>query len=270
MPHDRSLRAVARIVVLAAAAASLAACDIVVSTLEGGRAKAEQEWTRTYTLTGAGARIEVVNVNGTITVEASEGQAVEVKAVISARGATEEEAKETLKKVEIREEAGTSQVRLESKYPRELGRHGVNVNYTLRVPKSVRVAVETVNGTIHLSGVQAAVKAETTNGNIDGKDLSASVEAGTTNGSIKLQMTGLGGDGVKAETTNGSINLKLPEAVKATVSARCVNGGIAVSDLVFERIGEGSRRKLDGKINGGGAAVSLETVNGSIRVGRAL
>jgi hypothetical protein len=52
------------------------------------------------------------------------------------------------------------------------------------------------------------------------------------------------------------------------MSARCVNGGIAVNDLPFEKSGEGSRRKLDGTINGGGPAVRLETVNGRIRVGR--
>jgi hypothetical protein len=52
------------------------------------------------------------------------------------------------------------------------------------------------------------------------------------------------------------------------VSAHCVNGGIVVSDLPFEKTGEGSRRKLDGAINGGGPALRLETVNGRIRVGR--
>jgi DUF4097 and DUF4098 domain-containing protein YvlB len=72
---------------------------------------------------------------------------------------------------------------------------------------------------------------------------------------------------VSLETTNGSIDLKLPGDAKGTLSARCVNGGIKVTDLPFEKSGEGSRRKLDGTINGGGAALRLETVNGSIRVG---
>jgi DUF4097 and DUF4098 domain-containing protein YvlB len=94
--------------------------------------------------------------------------------------------------------------------------------------------------------------------------------ATTTNGEIKVQMASVGGDGLVLETTNGSIDLKLPKDAKATLSARCVNGGIAVSDLPFERTGESSRRKLDGAINGGGPAVKLETVNGRIRVGGAV
>jgi DUF4097 and DUF4098 domain-containing protein YvlB len=93
--------------------------------------------------------------------------------------------------------------------------------------------------------------------------------ADTTNGSIKLILAGLEGDGIRAETTNGSIDVKLPEALKATVSARCMNGSISVNNLPFEKTGEGTRKKLDGRINGGGPPVTLETVNGSIRVGRA-
>ena len=230
MPHDRSIRQVLYTIALLAAALSVAACDVVVNSMHGGQVKAEQAWTRSYTLTGADARIDIVNTNGTITVEATDGATVEVKASITAHGATEDAAKEALAKVEIREDAGVSSVRLEARYPKTFGRQGVTVNYTLKVPKSVKVDVATVNGGIHLTGVQASIK---------------------------------------AETTNGSIELKLPEAAKATVSARCVNGGIAVNDLAFEKVGEGTKRKLDGKINGGGAPVSLETVNGSIRVGRA-
>jgi DUF4097 and DUF4098 domain-containing protein YvlB len=269
MPHKRSIRPVVRALVILTAAAGLAACDVVVNTMEGGQAKAEQTWSRSYTLTGADTRIEVVDTNGAITVEAAEGTTVEVKAVITARGGTEESAKEALGKVEIREDAGASTVRLETRYPKELGRRGVTVNYTLKVPRSVKVDVATVNGGIRLTGVQASIKAESTNGSIDGSGLGGTIVADTTNGSIKLILSGLGADGIRAETTNGTIDLKLPEGARATVSARCVNGGISVSDLAFEKVGEGTRRKLDGKINGGGAPVKLETVNGSIRVGRA-
>jgi DUF4097 and DUF4098 domain-containing protein YvlB len=80
-------------------------------------------------------------------------------------------------------------------------------------------------------------------------------------------MASMGGDGVTLETTNGGIDFRLPADAKATLSARCVNGAIRVNDIPFEKSGEGSRRKLDGTINGGGAAVRLETVNGGIRVG---
>jgi hypothetical protein len=159
MPHDRSIRPVLHAFVFLTAALSAAACDVVVNSMHGGQAKAEQVWTRSYTLTGADARIEIVNTNGTITVEATDGAAVEVSAAITAHGGTEDAAKEALAKVEVREDAGASSVRLEARYPKGFGRQGVTVNYTLKVPKSVKVDVATVNGGIHLTGVQASVKA---------------------------------------------------------------------------------------------------------------
>jgi len=268
MPHVRSARSMAGAAALVIAAASLAACDVAVNTLHGGNARAEQVWARTYTLAGAESSLDIVNVNGAITVEAVDGNTLEIKAHISVRGATEEAAQANLKQVEIAEETSSGAVRLEAKYPKELGRRGVEVTYTIRAPRTAKLNLETVNGQVTVAGVLGGVKAETTNGSVVGRGLGNAVIAGTTNGEIKIQMAALGGDGISLETTNGTIELKLPEDAKATVSARCVNGGISVSDLAFEKVGEGTRRKLDGKINGGGSAVKLETVNGSIRVGK--
>jgi hypothetical protein len=271
MRQVQRIQFVARAAAVLAAAAGFSACDVMVNTMHGGgREQAERTWTRTYTLDAGGAAVEIVNVNGGIKVEAVEGNALEVKAVITARGATPEDAKKVLDKVEMAEEAGASRVRLQAKYPRELGRHGIEVVYTIRAPKSSKLALENVNGRVQVDGAFAAVKAETTNGGVYGEGLGPIVVASTTNGEIKLKMASLGGEGVSLETTNGSIDLRLPADAKATLSARCVNGGIKVTDLPFEKSGEGSRRKLDGAINGGGAALRLETVNGSIRVGGAL
>jgi DUF4097 and DUF4098 domain-containing protein YvlB len=253
---------------LVIAAASLAACDVAVNTLHGGNAKAEQVWTRTYTLAGAESSVDIVNVNGGITVEAVDGNTLDIKAHIIVRGVTEEAAQANLKQVQVIEEASSGRVRVEARFPKDLGRRGVQVTYTIRAPRTAKLNLETVNGEVTVAGVLGGVKAETTNGDVVGRGLGNAVIAGTTNGGIKIQMVTLGGDGISLETTNGTIELKLPEDAKATVSARCVNGGISVSDLAFEKVGEGTRRKLDGKINGGGSAVKLETVNGSIRVGK--
>ena len=266
MPHTQRTRLVARAAVVLVAAAGLAACDVMVNTMHGGRAQAQQTWARTYTLAGADAAVDIVNVSGTFDVEAVDGNSLEVKAVLTARGATEEDARTYLAKVEMVEQADASRVHIQAKYPRELGRHGIEVNYTVRAPRSAKVSIENVNGHVKVNGALAGLKAETTNGSVHGEGLGNTVVATTTNGEIKIRMASLGGDGVALETTNGGIDLKLPADAKATLSARCVNGGIKVADIPFEKSGEGSRRKLDGAINGGGAAVRLETVNGSIRV----
>ena len=91
MRHIQRTRFVARAVVVLAAAAGLSACDVMVNTMHGGgREQAQQTWTRTYTLAAADAAVEIVNVSGTFDVEAVDGTSLEIKAVLTARGATEE------------------------------------------------------------------------------------------------------------------------------------------------------------------------------------
>ena len=267
MLYLRRVRLMLPAVLLIAAAASLAACDVVINSMEGGigggRFKAERAYAKTFPL-GAGGTVEIVNTNGKITVEAVEGNTVDVKATIVAKGASDEAAADLLKQIEMKEEASAARVRIEVKLPSR--RSAVEVIYTLRVPRSAKVDLQTVNGVIDITGVTAGVKAETTNGGVKGRGLAGAVNAITTNGSLEIQMASVGPDGVKLETTNGGIDLKLPADTKATLNARCVNGGISVSDLPFEKAADSSRRKVDGKINGGGPVLSLETINGGVRV----
>jgi DUF4097 and DUF4098 domain-containing protein YvlB len=268
MPHVRNTHPFSAVAALVLAAAALSACDIVVNTMEGGRAKAEQAWAKTYTLSGSGASIEIVNVNGTIAVETTDGNTLDVSARLVAHGATEEAAREFLKQVEIGEEVTAGGVRLQAKWPRDQRRRGVEITYTIKAPRSAKFALETVNGSVKVNGAVAGLKAETTNGSVEGRDLTGSVEATTTNGSVRIQMASLGAGGLSLETTNGSIDLKLPGDAKATVSARCVNGAISLVDLPFEKTSEASRKKLEGRVNGGGPSITAETVNGGVRIGR--
>jgi len=268
MPDLRCSRNLLSALVIGCAAVSLTACDVVINSMDGefggGRFKQEKTYAKTFTVNPQGAILEVANTNGKIEVEAVDGNVIDVKATITVKGNSEEAAREALKQVEIREDASPARVRLESKQPRM--RNSVEIRYTLRVPRSVKVDVRNTNGAIELSNLQGGVRAETTNGGVKGRGLLGAVEASATNGGLDIQMAGLAADGVRLETTNGGITLGLPGTAKATLSARCVNGGISVTDLAFEKDGENSRRHVEGKINGGGAPLKVETVNGGVRI----
>jgi hypothetical protein len=58
----------------------------------------------------------------------------------------------------------------------------------------------------------------------------------------------------------------LPDSAKADLEASCTNGGINVSALEKLAITDKSRRHIEGKLNGGGTSIVLETTNGGIRV----
>jgi DUF4097 and DUF4098 domain-containing protein YvlB len=134
------------------------------------------------------------------------------------------------------------------------------------VPATARVGLQTTNGRIAVVNVTSGVEAGTTNGEIEGRGLSGPVKASTTNGSVDLELAALSND-VEVETTNGSVSLRVPADAKATISARWTNGGVDVDGLSIEMT-EKSRRRFDGRLNGGGARIDVETTNGGITLAK--
>lgn len=246
------------------AAASLVASGCAISFDDFG-AQQKDTWTKDYTIE-PGGEFEVRNTNGRISVEPSTDGRISVVAERTAKAMTDESAKELLAKSEITEEVTPKSVRLESRSP--FGFKGmVTVQYHIKVPAGIQVKLRGTNGGLALTDLPNDISVETTNGGIRGTGLSGAVRAVTTNGGVTLELTGLSGSGVEMEATNGGLRLRLPADARADIAARTTNGGIDLGDLKVEVVGEVSRRRLDGRLNGGGARVRLETTNGGIRLG---
>src|SRR5687768_18525334 len=86
---------------------SVSACDIQAGenghfSVDFASGKATDTWTRTYTVP-AGGRFELINVNGRVTAESTDGKDVIVEGKRTAKGRSEEIAKENLARMEIRE-----------------------------------------------------------------------------------------------------------------------------------------------------------------------
>jgi DUF4097 and DUF4098 domain-containing protein YvlB len=255
---------------LAAAAVTGFGCDVRAG--EGGfslgmaSGRATDEWKKSYTISAAG-RFEVRNTNGTVTVEQSTGQdTIEVRAERIAKASSDEAAQSLLKQIEITEDVRPDVVRLETKAPQSW-RQNHEVRYFIKVPKSIKVEARTTNGGVRLNGIANEVIASSQNGGIKGEGLSGHVDANTTNGGVEIGLDALANDGVRLETVNGGVQLQLPKTAKADISARCVNGGVHVDEqLTVESTGEKNRRRLEGRLNGGGSRIELATTNGGIHI----
>jgi hypothetical protein len=258
-------RAVSRRVAVLALplALGLAGCDLSLGHLS---ARATDEWTHTYPLT-PGGELRIVNSNGLIDVEGVDGSTVEVRAERIAKGSTEAAAKELLPRIVIKEDAKPDRVSIETERMSGIMiGAGFEVRYHVRVPKNALVNVTNTNGLVSVKGLAGKVVAHTTNGGVKGSGLSGGVNARTTNGGVTIDMASLGADPILLETTNGGVTLALPEKAKATVTASCTNGGISVGSLDNFEVSEKSRRRLEGKLNGGGTSVELHTTNGGVRL----
>ena len=251
---------------LIAVIASMVALSGCQAALGGLNARASDEWTRTYPL-AANGELQVVNSNGKLEVEGVEGDMVEVRAERIARAATEAAARELLPRIEINEDVRPDRVAIETRRPSGI-LIGVSfeVQYRVRVPKTALVRLRTVNGELVVTALGGRLVATTTNGAVTGRDLSGGVEARATNGRVTIDVGSVGADPIDLRTTNGALQLTLPRAARANLSATCTNGAIDVSGVAMELMGEQSKRRVRGRINGGGTPVELTTTNGSISV----
>jgi len=262
MHATRRIAHAARLIAVIAAAAALSACDVVVSSL-AAKGRAQDQWTRSYPM-AAGGQVEIVNTNGSIDIVGSEGSQVEVVAERTARAMTDEEAKSFLAQIEIGEEVSANRVRLETKAPGVQGRR-IEVKYHIKVPASVNVRLQNSNGTVDIVAIKGTVRAETSNGTVRGRELTGAIEASTTNGSVRLDVNAVAAGGIRAETVNGTVELTMPSSAKADVQASCLNGRISVDGLKLEG-GEVTRRRVEGRVNGGGPRVVIDTTNGKVQI----
>jgi DUF4097 and DUF4098 domain-containing protein YvlB len=222
----------------------------------------------------AGKTVEIKGVNGAIDATAADGDEVEV--VASKRGRRSDPGSVRIEAIEH-----TGGVTVCAVYPDVAGRRNecrpgdagrmstrdndVNVHFTVRIPRGVAFAPRTVNGDVEATDLDGDVDARTVNGSIQ-VSTSGHAQAETVNGSIRAQAgrADWAGD-AEFKTVNGSITVTLPSSTAADVRAETVNGEIE-TDFALTVTGRFSRRRLSGTIGGGGRALELETVNGSIHL----
>jgi hypothetical protein len=221
-----------------------------------------------------GGTIRVENVNGSIDVEASDNATTTVSAVKRWRRGDPA-------RVRILVEPGKNGVTVCALWQDEQScddrarhndngndRHNdVSVQFTVRVAKDVKVDLNTVNGSVDVSGATAAVDAETVNGRVEVATLAGPVSARTVNGSVRATIEHLikSSEPLELETVNGSVQLEAPADLNADVDAETTNGGIQ-SDFPLTISSGMIGKHIHGTVGQGGRRVELHTTNGSVKL----
>ena len=250
------------------AGALVGAALLIFSTVVNAAVKETEEMTFDV---ASGARISLENINGDIVITGSSGDKVHM---VAYKKAGQQEYMDELKVVV---DADEDYIRIETRHPKSEGGwfkwgndSSGSVSYELEVPAHVNLdTISTVNGDVNIEAVSGLVKAETVNGSLHALGLAGDVNLETVNGSIKADFDQLGaGQRVSAEAVNGKIVLLVPSDASARVNAETVNGSINAEDFGLEPEKGFVGRDLDGEIGSGDGRISLDTVNGSIRISK--
>ena len=225
----------------------------------------------------AGGTIRVEDLNGSIDVEASDNNSTTVTAVKKWRRGDPamvhivvEPSGNGLTVCALWDEDEThcGDHNVHSHHHGDNDRHNdVSVRFTVRVAKGVKVDLNTVNGSLDVSGATAAVNAETVNGRVEIATLSGAVTARTVNGSVRATIEHLvrSAEPLELETVNGTVQLDAPADLSADVDAETTNGGIETDFPLTINKGLVGKH-VHGTIGQGGRRVELHTTNGSVKL----
>ncbi len=205
---------------------------------------------------GKNVRLELKNIQGTITVESWDKDEIKVSATMESPSAH----------FSPRVVGGGLSIDVMSD---NRGRGDVgDVNFKIQVPASTSVDVETRRGDIHVSNIRAgSVRARVSSeGDIDLTGISASqVSASNTSGDILFDGDFARGGTYEFSSGHGAINIRIPgdsafRLVAATTSKKISLGHFWNNS--FQSLGGG--RKYVGDVGDGRASVSVTTLSGSI------
>lgn len=235
-------------------------------------------------------RIVADNVNGSITVTAHEGPAVELTAVRRVRAESRsrlERAKEEVT-LDVREDGDRVIVYVDAPWRRQDGsvdyrgwdHYGYDVEYEidLRVPARTAYSLRTVNGgEIDVRGMRGDFDVKNVNGGIRMTSVAGSGNASTVNGGIEVRFAENPAEGSTFRTVNGEVEVVFVAEPSADLRFSTMNGEVytdftvkSVRQPVSVKERRGGRKVYGGgnsfavRAGSGGPEHSFSTINGDI------
>lgn len=211
-------------------------------------------------------RLECTSHNGGIEVVGDpKATVVSVRAELTVRGHTPEEAQFHLSLLEVGQETDGGTLRLAGRWPREqLARCSPSVAFTITMPAGLETALVTHNGRLRVEGVEGATQATTHNGDVVWQGKARRLALTTHNGDVQADFAADGAVQAEVATHNGDVVVGFPGAVDAAFTARTHNGRLTNGGrLADPSLARGS---LKGTLGAGSGRIDVATHNGDVRV----
>jgi hypothetical protein len=243
----------------------------------------------------AGRTLDVRTIEGAITVEGYDGHDIEIVVNKAITAETQDDLRAAEREVTLDTSDDAQTMRAIVRYPdqRMCGEksdhwhqwqeqhYDVRYDFTIRVPRDTRFELCTVNeGNIVVRGTQGDFLIRAVNGRITMADVAGSGQATTVNGPVTASFVAAPRAPSVFKTVNGNVVLTMPDSLAADLRMKTFNGGLYtdfdVQTLPTAAVVKAERR--DGmfvyrstgftsvRAGGGGPELTLDTLNGDVRV----
>jgi hypothetical protein len=238
--------------------------------------------------------LEVRDIEGNITVAAYDGADVEMTVEKSLSAQNEEEMRAARRDVSLDTGDGASTIHAIVRYPNQqtcggaggfTSHSGYHVRYdfTIRVPRTVRLQLCTINsGVVLVSGTAGDFDLSNVNGRIAMTDVAGTGSAVTVNGAVVASFVSAPQRSSTFRTVNGDVAITLPDSTSANFHMKTLNGHLLTdfavesqpesAGVIRESLGGLSMVRTSGfttvRAGNGGPDLTLESLNGDVRVMR--
>ncbi|MBI3790408.1 MAG: DUF4097 family beta strand repeat protein [Gemmatimonadetes bacterium] len=144
-------------------------------------------------------------------------------------------------------------------------RNDVSVEFVVKLPAGVKVAVSTVNGEVSVEEATDEVDASSVNGSVWAASNGGPVEAHTVNGDVRARMGQRSTRDLRFTSVNGTVIVQVPDNADAELTMSTVNGSVQ-SDFPVTISGRLNPRRLQATLGKGGPLIEMKTVNGDVRL----
>lgn len=224
-----------------------------------------EEIRETYELS-PGARVELLGLNGAVTIETSETTKAEV---YIERKASSQEALER-RKVTIEADANSLRIRGEKDHDGFFARFfssNASERVSLKLPRRISLQAKGINGAFKSGEVDGPVEVTGVNGRVQIASATGTALLKGINGNVVVGLKKIDADGVTLNGINGNIELQCASDLNADFDARGLNGRV-VSDLPNVLIEKSKRGRYSARIGSGGTGITAKGINGNIRLAR--
>ena len=211
-------------------------------------------------------RFRLNAINGSIDIEGStDVTTVKIWGERIVRSESCEDAEEHLNNLKVSVVERQDEVFVETIQPESTHGRDYEVIYHVLLPKSWKVIVGNINGNVEVRTIEGDISIELINGTARLSDIVSNVVIGVTNGNIDSKSALPEHGTCRMSTVNGQISLTIPRETSANFNAYITNGDISISDLVLNNLYM-TRRNTSGVLADGNGTISLEVINGQIKV----
>lgn len=241
----------------------------------------------------------VCNINGSVDVEAYDGNTVEITIEKRVNAKNQADVDLGMEELQLKMSEGddfaklyvgaAEQTMVEKADPLQCGwdwngrdykrDYWYSIDYKIKVPKGISVKLSTVNkGDVFAKGVTGNVYASNVNGDVTLEEIQGDTKATTVNGKVEVSYVKMPKEFASFKTVNGDIEIYVPNGGNGVFNFQSQWGEI-YSDLEFSQklapkvtktsTGNGTKYKVSNSNSyqfgkAGGASFEFETLNGDV------